>query len=164
MTNRPTTNERQFTGRHMLILLLVFFGVVIAANVTMAVIATGSWTGLVVPNSYVASQQYNKVLADARAQDGLGWQSTLAYHDATLRLTVKSRHDRIIEGLDVTAKLSVPAHEHRDHQVAFTAGPDGRYVAMSELEPGDWRADVTATDAAGRKYRQIFRFFVKNGS
>ncbi len=164
MTNRPANSEREFTGRHMLILMLAFFGVIIAVNATMAVIATGSWTGLVVPNSYVASQKYNEVLADARAQDSLGWQSTLAYQGSTLNLAVKSRHGRAIEGLTVTAGLSVPAHENKDHQVTFTATPDGRYVATSELQPGDWRADVTATDAAGRTYRQIFRFFVKSGS
>ena len=164
MMDRTAMSEREFTGRHMLFVILAFFGVIIAVNVTMAIIATGSWTGLVVPNSYVASQEYNKVLADARAQSALGWRSTLAYEGTTLSLVIKSQHDRTIEGLDVSAKLSVPAHEHRDHQVTFATTADGRYEATTELEPGNWQADVVATDATGRKYRQIFRFFVSNRS
>ncbi|RWK14298.1 FixH family protein, partial [Mesorhizobium sp.] len=50
---------RVFTGRHMLAIILAFFGVVIAVNLTMATLANTSWTGLVVENTYVASQQFN---------------------------------------------------------------------------------------------------------
>ena len=35
-------------GRHMLLIILGFFGVVIGVNVTMATLASKSWTGLVV--------------------------------------------------------------------------------------------------------------------
>ncbi len=56
--NGPT--KCGFTGHHMLIVMLAFFGaVMIAANLTMASFASRSWSGLEVPNSYVASQEYN---------------------------------------------------------------------------------------------------------
>ena len=44
--NSLPTKEFRFTGWHMTICLLVFFGVVIAVNVFMAVTASTSWTGL----------------------------------------------------------------------------------------------------------------------
>ena len=48
-----------FSGRHMLLTMLAFFGVIIGVNLTMAWFARSSWTGLVVENSYVASQEFN---------------------------------------------------------------------------------------------------------
>ncbi|TIV43240.1 MAG: cytochrome oxidase, partial [Mesorhizobium sp.] len=68
---------REFTGRHMLVIILAFFGVVIAVNLTMATLASTSWTGLVVENTYVASQQFNKKAEEGRAQAALGWTGKL---------------------------------------------------------------------------------------
>ena len=45
-----------FTGWHMLTIMLLFFGTIISVNVTMAWNAVTSWSGLVVQNTYVASQ------------------------------------------------------------------------------------------------------------
>ena len=60
---------RRFTGRHMLVLMLAFFGVVVAVNLLMATLATRTFGGTVVDNSYVASQRYNRWLdAGARAE------------------------------------------------------------------------------------------------
>ena len=70
---RQTHNgEWTFTGRHMLLVMVAFFGVTITVNLVLAFFATSSWTGLIVKNSYVASQEYNEKLAEARAQDALG--------------------------------------------------------------------------------------------
>ncbi len=65
----PTPQPKPFTGRHMLFAMLAFFGVIIAVNLTMAVFATKSWTGLVVKNSYVASQAFNRELEQAKVQE-----------------------------------------------------------------------------------------------
>ena len=57
--------RRGFTGRHMLAAMLGFFGVVIAVNVVMATLAAKTFSGTVVDNSYVASQQRNPVWTPA---------------------------------------------------------------------------------------------------
>ena len=44
---------RTFTGWHMAVITISFFAVIIAVNLTLAVFASTSWTGLVVANSYV---------------------------------------------------------------------------------------------------------------
>ena len=59
---------REFTGRHMLLIMLAFFGVIISVNIVIAVIANKSWTGLIVKNSYVASQEFNAKISDANKQ------------------------------------------------------------------------------------------------
>ncbi len=50
--------SKEFTGRHMWLLAVSFFGVIISVNIVMAVSAARTWTGLVVENSYVASQEF----------------------------------------------------------------------------------------------------------
>ena len=65
-----------FTGRHITIIMVAFFAVVIAVNLLMARYATSTFGGVVVENSYVASQNFNKWLDEelvkARAsRDGL---------------------------------------------------------------------------------------------
>ena len=80
---------RGFTGRHMTAILVVFFGVVIAVNFTMARYARATFGGLVVENSYVASQEFNQWLDEAEAGDALGWDAVTAWRpDGRLLVTV----------------------------------------------------------------------------
>ena len=51
---------RRFTGWHFTAIITAFFGVVIAVNLTMAVFATRTFGGVVVENSYVASQTFDR--------------------------------------------------------------------------------------------------------
>jgi nitrogen fixation protein FixH len=81
MTTKP------FSGRHAAAILIAFFGVVIAVNVTMAMFATRTFGGTVVDNSYVASQKYNGWLAEARRQKQLGWTASASL-DAGRRVMV----------------------------------------------------------------------------
>ncbi|TIV56739.1 MAG: cytochrome oxidase, partial [Mesorhizobium sp.] len=76
---------REFTGKHMLVSILAFFAVVIGVNVTMATLALKSWTGLVVENTYVASQQFNEEAKKGRAQAALGWTGTLTVASGEVR-------------------------------------------------------------------------------
>ena len=62
---------KRITGRTMTAILCAFFGVVIAVNILMATIATRTFGGVVVENSYVASQEYNGWLAQSRRQRDL---------------------------------------------------------------------------------------------
>ncbi|WP_037492794.1 FixH family protein, partial [Sphingobium sp. HDIP04] len=68
---------RRFTGWHMTAILAAFFAVVIAVNMLMATVAVRSFGGTVVENSYVASQKFNGWLAQARAQQRLGWRDAV---------------------------------------------------------------------------------------
>ena len=78
----------RFTGRHMALSMVAFFSVIIAVNLFMATLASSSWTGLVVKNSYVASQQFNVDLAKAREQAKRGWSSQIAYKGDRLTISV----------------------------------------------------------------------------
>ncbi len=72
------STKKAFTGKHMALVFIGGFGVVIAVNLLMASVAVGSFHGTVVDNSYVASQNYNGWLAKAEASRALGWQAVPA--------------------------------------------------------------------------------------
>lgn len=71
MSTAPTS--RQFTGRHMLAIMVTWFGIVIAVNITMAVLANTSWTGLLAKNGYVASIDFKKDEEARAAAAERGW-------------------------------------------------------------------------------------------
>lgn len=154
---------RAFTGRHMLGLVLAFFGVIIAVNVTMAVLAGRTWTGLIVTNSYVESQHYNERLAAARRQAALGWHSDITATASGLTLTMRGRDGVALSGLQVTVRLARPTHEHDDRTMRLEERQAGRYHAEGGLAPGLWLADIEATDAAGRRYARQVRVIVQGG-
>ncbi|QPC42646.1 FixH family protein [Kaustia mangrovi] len=152
--------ERRFTGWHMLGIVCVFFGVIISVNLALAVFANRSWTGLVVKNSYVASQHFNDALKAARAQRALGWTSAVGYEDGALVLDMTGKSGQPIAGLAVEAQVSRPTHEDGARSVTL-AEAGGRYRSALALEPGQWGVEVTARDAGGRTYRKIFRILVE---
>jgi nitrogen fixation protein FixH len=58
-----TSEPGELTGRKVAAIFVVFFGVIMAVNFTMASFASSTFGGVVVKNSYVASQKYNGWLA-----------------------------------------------------------------------------------------------------
>ena len=164
MNDGSKSKEFRFTGTHMLVCMLLFFGVIVVVNFTMAAFASRSWTGLVVKNSYVASQEFNEKLAMAEKQKALGWRSTLTYQDDQLAFTLHKDDGEIIFADSVNAQIGRPAHEQQDQQFAFLPDGKGRFIKTHVLEPGVWsiRMDVLAGD---QHYRRDARIVVsENGS
>ncbi|NND50042.1 MAG: hypothetical protein HKN60_07300 [Rhizobiales bacterium] len=151
----------RFTGRHMLIVMVAFFGVVITANLTMAFFATHSWSGLEVPNSYVASQEYNDKIADARAQAALGWTSDLSLADGALVLELADADGNPIAGAEVEGVMRRLVHENDDTETRFAWSQGGAYRAPAPALAGAWEVEITARAGTDRLYRQIFRIEVK---
>ncbi|MCR9124473.1 MAG: FixH family protein [Phyllobacteriaceae bacterium] len=150
-----------FTGWHFLAIILAFFGVIISVNLFMAWNATSSWTGLVVKNSYVASQHFNEVTAEKRRQLAMGWKAVPDYADGTLILTLHDATQAPIEGAIITAKLGRPSYEAEDHIVQFAEGEAGIYAGSTDLASGVWNADVTVTGAGGDLWTRTLRFTVQ---
>lgn len=154
--------EGEFTGRHMLYIMIAFFGVVIAVNVAMAMVASRSWTGLVVENSYVASQHFNEELAAAREQEKLGWQSALAVTGRSARVRITFDEGEAVTGLSVQLGLSRPTYEADDQVVQMSETAPGEYAAEVSLKPGAWNAELTAQTRSGKRYRKIHRLIVED--
>jgi len=149
--------ERKLTGRTVLIIAVTAFGVVIAANMAMLYAATGTFPGLVVKNSYVASQGWDARKAE---QAALGWQSAIAFRGDTLTASLTDETGARVEGLAVTATIGRPASDVADQTIKLAAGA-GAYAAPLTLAPGQWRVEITASDAKGRSYRAGTTLYVK---
>lgn len=129
---------RRFTGRHMTAIMLGFFGVVIAVNMLMATLATRTFGGTVVENSYVASQSFNRWLAEARAQASLGWQAGLAAAPDR-RLTVEATGPAgPLHGATVTALLTHPVGRAPEQVLEFQPTGNGAYRSTLPVPPGRW--------------------------
>lgn len=126
---------RPLTGRHVLAIALGAFGVVVAANATLAVLATGGFPGLVVANSYVASQSFDR---DRAALAATGWRVSIDHADGVLLVAVEDRDGRPVEGLEASATVGRPGAAATDRTVALA--PRGeRLAAPLALDPGRWR-------------------------
>ena len=139
--SNPAT-QRQFTGWHMLTIIVVFFATIIAVNITMAVFANTSWTGLVVQNSYVASQHFNEKLATARAQAALGWTTQLEIADGAVSYALVDASGKAVDAAKGVAIFRRPVAEGEDRQVQLAAGTDGLLRVSQDLHDGAWTVEI----------------------
>ena len=146
MTSTPKAARGEFTGRHMLLAIVGFFGVIISVNVGMAVVSSVSWTGLVVQNSYVASQEFEEKRLAHTAQQQAGWRASLSYADGTALLSVVDADGKAIDLGSPVLQINRPVGGHDDQQVAFSRRPDGVYTGPVTLGPGVWEARVNVVD------------------
>jgi nitrogen fixation protein FixH len=139
---------RTFTGRHMTIILVAFFSVVIAVNLIMARAAIGTFGGTVVDNSYVASQNYNDWLAQGRAQRALGWDAAFS-RDAGgyLMVTLTASGSAMADASAVTATARPPLGRAEVQTLRFVALGEGRYRSVQPIGAG--RQDIKLTVVRG---------------
>jgi nitrogen fixation protein FixH len=148
---------RPLTGRKVLVILLLFFGVILTANLTLLFLATGTFPGLVVKNSYVASQDWN---ARIDAQRALGWKAVADYGDGALRVAMTGRDGAPVRGFSVVAVVGRPASARDDVRLELTERADG-YAAALVLAPGMWRVMITGADAEGGSFEAAAQFYVR---
>lgn len=135
---------RSFTGWHMSAILLAFFAVVIGVNLVMAANAVRTFGGVVVDNSYVASQRFNHWLAEGRAQDAAGWHADAqGTADGALVVALRDAQGTIRHAV-VTVRAEHPLGRLPGRSFPLTALGDGRYVAPHALAAGRWRIRIDA--------------------
>ncbi|WP_224702319.1 FixH family protein [Devosia aquimaris] len=137
-----TSTPKPFTGRHMLLVTVGFFAVVVAANLTMAISSARTWTGLVVQNSYVASQEFQTIQDTIARQKAAGWTLKTSYESGLVRFTALDGSGAPLALTGVSAFIRRPVGGHDDTSVGLTL-KDGAYQAAIALPAGVW--DVTVT-------------------
>ncbi|MBB4612430.1 FixH family protein [Novosphingobium taihuense] len=144
---------RPFTGKHITLILVSFFGVVVGVNVLMARLATSTFGGVVVENSYVASQHFNGWLKEASAEQALGWKGAVS-RDTQGRAAIVL-HDsagKAIAAAKVTAIAEHPLGQRPQTDLVLHEVAPGTYAAP--LEAGRWRLRVTV-EAEGKVWRTV---------
>lgn len=152
---------REFTGKHMLAVMVAFFGVIIGVNLTLAVLANSTWSGLIVASGYVASQQFNLSEERARVQALLGWKAELGHAGATFTVTMRTKDGAPIPNLRLEGTLRRPVTAKEDMVLAFTAKGEGSYVAPAVLARGQWEFVMSARNPQGQEFVETYRFMVE---
>lgn len=138
---KPVPVKGRFTGRHAAYILVGFFAVVVAVNFLMARLASSTFGGLVVENSYVASQDFNRWLDEAEREKALGWKAELQRAgNSTLVMSLADLHGNPITGAIVAVNAVHPLGRQPDHELVVHELGGGRYSAP--LQPGRWRLRV----------------------
>lgn len=153
--------ERELRGHHVLLMFIAFFGCIIIVNVTMGIIASKTWTGLVVKNTYVASQEFNDGLLAAKKQAALGFRVKIAYEQNQFVFSLEDRNQKLVPIRDLKVKVGRPAFEQKDQVVSEFESRQGRYVAKVKLAPGPWDVVVTGQTDSG-PYRIETRLAVQD--
>lgn len=146
----PKANQRTFTGWHMTAVLCTFFGVVIAVNMLNARLASSTFGGEVVENSYVASQDYNRWLDEAKTEEALGWREVTTWRpDGRLVVALKG----VPADARVAAVARHPLGALPDQALTFGRLPNGQFLSRQALPDGRW--DVRLSVAAdGHTWRR----------
>jgi nitrogen fixation protein FixH len=137
-------------GRRVLAIAAGVFLVMLTPNIVLTVLAVRTFSGVVVPDSYVASQQFDRARA---AQEALGWSLRVAHEGGELRLDLADAAGRPVRPATLAVTVGRPTTGRDDHHLALAETPSG-YRAEAPLAPGGWRVEVAATAADGTAFRQ----------
>lgn len=132
--------RKSFSGWHMTAILVGGFAVVFAVNILMATIAIGSFGGVVVENSYVASQKFNGWLAESEAENRLGWKATVRRGgDGRLEVTTTGTPPET----EVIAELRHPLGKNDTLQWKLAPAGEGSYASGDAVPEGRWLVRLT---------------------
>ena len=147
----------ELTGKHVLIITVSAFAVIIGVNLLLAFKAVSTFPGLEVDNSYVASQGFN---ARKAAQEALGWTMTPGYDQGRMTLAFFGADGQPVQVNDLQVLVGRTTETTDDTYPAFVQ--DGAtYATDLPLAKGKWMVKVTATSADGTLFEQRSELFVR---
>ncbi len=147
----------ELRGLHVLLMLVGFFGVVVAVDVGMAVEAYRTFPGEVTAKPYEEGLAFNSTLAERAEERTLGWKAKVEAGMADvgrvrLRVTIADQAGQPVRGLKLKGRLERPATESGRLEPDFTETRPGVYDASVPEAPGAWDLTLAGTDSAGRPF------------
>lgn len=146
---------RELTGRKVFAIIATGFAIIIGVNVFMAYSAISSFPGLVVKNSYVASQSFD---AERTAQEALGLNLSARHIGGVLEIGVRSDVARIAE---VAATIGRPTHARDDMALVLDPQGSGTYLAEADLGSGVWILRLSGSAEDGTAFRKDLTLVVR---
>ncbi len=134
----PTEPRFRISGRHVLLAIIAFFGVIIAVNAYFLVAAYRTFPGQVSETPYEDGVGFNRTVAQRRAQAELGWSATATTTAQGVEVDLRDRAGQPLQGLKVEGVLRRPATQAGQISLKFTEASAGRYVAKAGPGSGAW--------------------------
>jgi nitrogen fixation protein FixH len=148
---------RELTGRKVLAMLLVFFGLVMVVNVVMVKAAISTFGGVDTRSSYEAGRQFEGEVAKVAAQNARDWrvdESLAPSGDAqVLSVDLHDAKGAPVTGVAVEAKLAHPVDERNDVTVALAEIDAGTFRGRAVVPAGVWEIELLVV----RGDEQLFR-------
>lgn len=139
------------------------FAVVIAVNGIMMWQAITSFSGLYSDHARDHGVTYNRVIAEQKARDGLGWKVATSWQPESQRLglSLANADGSPLAGARVSVELVRPAEKRAPIDVDLTNLGDGRFGARIDLPMrGSWDLDI-AVESNGQHYAVTKRVFLQ---
>ena len=148
------TEKGKLTGRHVLIMVIAFFGVMLAANVIFIRAAVTTYPGVTEDKSYIHGVKYNDTLAERAAQAELGWAAEVTEvtrEGEAGRIVIRMAKDHTaLTSLSIEGALKRPASADADQPLAFKPLGEGLYGAeVAAFAPGVWDMTLRAENSLG---------------
>src|SRR4051794_11794218 len=107
------------------------FAIVVAVNGTMMWLAIASFSGLYSDHARDHGVTYNRVIAEQKARDSLGWKVETSWDagSKSLQLALTGPNGRPLPATRVAVELVRPAEKRRPIDVEMAGAGDGRFVA-----------------------------------
>ena len=123
------------------------FIVVFIANGIFVYVATTSQPGVIEEHNYEIGLAYDERIVEQRAEDALGWSSTVKLDGGKMLVfSLKDRDGQPLEGADVRAELVRKVQEGHDFTAIMTETAPGQYSANIDFPlPGQWDAYIYST-------------------
>jgi nitrogen fixation protein FixH len=149
---------RELKGRHVLMVLCVFFGVMFIVNGVFVYFALSTFSGGDTSNPYRKGLRYNEMLKADERQAERGWRTAVAYdpHLKRLRISLIDKAAEPVSGLHVAVMLSRPATNKDDRHLRLKEVSQGVYSADVGLAPGVWVVAVASREE-DEKRQSAFR-------
>ena len=148
---------REFTGWHMLALMVGGFGIIIAVNLTLAYNAVATFPGLETRNSYVVSQKFE---ADRAAQNALRWDMTSTLEGGVLTVAIADKDGNPVQPKVVDAILGRATHTGQDEVPQFTWTGTVLTAPVSASE-GYWNLRLVLEAPDGTPFRRRIQLTAK---
>lgn len=145
---KAPSEKGRITGWHVLIGVVLFFGIVIGVDTIFMVQAYRTFSGEVASNPYEAGLAFNRTLAQRQREAALGWSASVATPDGkSVVVKVADRDGKPLDGLSLTGVLERPATETGRQALNFRSLGEGRYAASARLD-GAWDLRAVARNAS----------------
>ena len=149
---------RELTGRAVLLILLAFFGVVIAVNVIMAHFAVSTFAGVETASSYKAGLAFSAEHRAAEAQVARHWSVNVELASPgnearVVTIRVLDLAGAPLSQLTPDGRFAHPTDARHDVDLDLKPIGDGRYRATAVAGPGPGGLGIDFAQGGGRQVR-----------